>query len=288
MTDAQIENKFKLAVDYITNNSGKLSNIKNEEQLYLYCNYKQATIGDCNTKAPPFYDYIGKSKWNSWNSLKGVEKIVAMNSYISLVNALSPGWDSNIKVERATQSVFLNDEEFKELEKKEKEEKEELKKLEEENGGEIEKPKSKWMGPVLSKFSLVDDETLEKLEKNIKQDLGYWVSVNDIERVKKEIENDKNIINEVDEDGRTALIWACDRGYFEIAQLLIGNGSNVNVQDGEGMTPLHYAVVCDQFEICKLLLSQPSIDKLIKDNSDSTPSDFIDSSTSENIKSLFK
>ncbi|EGC32373.1 hypothetical protein DICPUDRAFT_155651 [Dictyostelium purpureum] len=284
MSHQDIENKFNQAVEYVTNNSSKLSNLKNEEQLYLYCNFKQATIGDCNTKQPPFYDYIGKTKWNSWNSLKGVDKIVAMNSYISLVNKIAPGWDSNIGAKQAeSQSIFLEDEEFNEQERVQKEEYAQLK--QEGREEEKSKSKSKWMGPVVSKFSMVDDETLEKLSKEEQvQDLSFWISENNLNKFKEELEKDKSKINEKDKEGRTPLTYACDRGIYEIVKILVENGADINHQDSEGMTPLHYSTLCNHVEICKFLLTQEKINRSLKDNSDSTPLDLADS---DEIKSLF-
>lgn len=45
-----------------------------ENKLIIYGLYKQATVGDCNTPKPSIIDFVAKSKWNSWNSNKGIAK----------------------------------------------------------------------------------------------------------------------------------------------------------------------------------------------------------------------
>lgn len=60
----------------------------NETLLFLYGYYKQATIGDCNTNTPFFWDVKATAKYNAWNSLKGLSKFTAMNLYITKVNQL--------------------------------------------------------------------------------------------------------------------------------------------------------------------------------------------------------
>ena len=67
-------------------------NLKNEpapeQMLDVYALYKQATIGDCNTECPSFWDVKGKSKWNAWNAKKGISTELAKSAYINLVDKL--------------------------------------------------------------------------------------------------------------------------------------------------------------------------------------------------------
>jgi len=53
-----------------------------EDQLYFYKYYKQATIGDVNTTRPGLLDFTGKAKWDAWNSVKGVSKEEAYAKYV--------------------------------------------------------------------------------------------------------------------------------------------------------------------------------------------------------------
>ena len=48
--------------------------------LQLYSLYKQATVGDVNTKRPGMTDFIGRAKWDAWEKLKGTTQDQAWNS----------------------------------------------------------------------------------------------------------------------------------------------------------------------------------------------------------------
>lgn len=58
-----------------------------------------------------------------------------------------------------------------------------------------------------------------------------------------------------DDNGRTLLHWACDRGHVDIVVFLLNKTCDVNAQDSDGLTPLHYSVQCDYREITKILLN---------------------------------
>ncbi|XP_005279908.2 acyl-CoA-binding protein [Malaclemys terrapin pileata] len=59
-----------------------------EEMLYIYSHFKQATVGDINTERPGFLDFKGKAKWDAWDALKGMAKEEAMKAYIAKVEEL--------------------------------------------------------------------------------------------------------------------------------------------------------------------------------------------------------
>uniref|UniRef100_A0A8I5Y857 Acyl-CoA-binding protein n=1 Tax=Rattus norvegicus TaxID=10116 RepID=A0A8I5Y857_RAT len=56
-----------------------------EEMLFIYSHFKQATVGDINTDRPGLLDLKGKAKWDSWNKLKGTSKKNAMKTYVEKV-----------------------------------------------------------------------------------------------------------------------------------------------------------------------------------------------------------
>ena len=61
----------------------------NDILLQLYSLYKQATEGDVNVDPPAnAFDFVGKAKYNAWESLKGKSKEVAMQEYVDLVAKL--------------------------------------------------------------------------------------------------------------------------------------------------------------------------------------------------------
>ena len=53
----------------------------------------------------------------------------------------------------------------------------------------------------------------------------------------------------------TALHFAADRGYVEMARLLVEAGADIAAQDEDQQTPLDYAIMCDQEEVAAYLRS---------------------------------
>ncbi|KZP31799.1 acyl-CoA-binding protein [Athelia psychrophila] len=53
-----------------------------DQQLAFYQYYKQGTIGDVNTERPGMMDFVGKKKWDAWNSVKGTTKEDAWAKYV--------------------------------------------------------------------------------------------------------------------------------------------------------------------------------------------------------------
>ncbi|KAI0925532.1 hypothetical protein AcV5_008245 [Taiwanofungus camphoratus] len=69
-----------------------------EDQLYFYKYYKQATIGDVNTARPGMLDFVGKAKWDAWKSVEGTSKEEARSKYVEkLLEILSKADDEESK-----------------------------------------------------------------------------------------------------------------------------------------------------------------------------------------------
>ena len=66
----------------------KVDTYSDNQKLDFYKFYKQATIGDNDTKKPMFINFKAKSKWNAWNSVKGLSSEDAMKKYIRLSEIL--------------------------------------------------------------------------------------------------------------------------------------------------------------------------------------------------------
>ncbi|XP_064216970.1 acyl-CoA-binding protein-like [Aotus nancymaae] len=59
-----------------------------DEMLFIYGNYKQATVGDVNTEWLGMLDFKSKARWDAWKELKGTTKEDAMKAYVNKVEEL--------------------------------------------------------------------------------------------------------------------------------------------------------------------------------------------------------
>lgn len=84
------------------------------------------------------------------------------------------------------------------------------------------------------------------------------VKTADFEKVKMLIQNDKQLVNLKDEDGRTPLHWASRGVYPEIMQLLIQNDADVNALDNNMVTPLISVASRGHLEAANLLIENGS------------------------------
>ena len=60
----------------------------NEDMLFMYAHYKQATAGDVQGSRPGMMDMVGRAKYDAWARLKGMSKPDAEKKYVEKVNAL--------------------------------------------------------------------------------------------------------------------------------------------------------------------------------------------------------
>lgn len=56
--------------------------VSDEDKLYLYKYYKQASVGNINIEQPGFFDFTAKAKYNAWKSLEDTSTLVSMKKYI--------------------------------------------------------------------------------------------------------------------------------------------------------------------------------------------------------------
>ena len=89
-----LEDVFKEAADKVK----EVSSVSNDDMLFLYGHFKQATVGDCNIERPGgLFNQKEKMKWDAWNERKGMSKDDAMKAYIAKVDALA-GTDFGTKI----------------------------------------------------------------------------------------------------------------------------------------------------------------------------------------------
>ena len=98
------------------------------------------------------------------------------------------------------------------------------------------------------------------------------------------LEKDSYLLEKKDEEERTLLMRASDRGRLGIVKKLVEKGAKLNERDSMGMTAAHYAVMSEEVEVVKFLLKK-GIDSNLKDNDGMTPLDLVDS---EEMKEVFE
>jgi len=237
-----IEKQFEQAVLFVSNNSQL--DVSNEQKLRFYGLYKQVTIGNCNVSKPYFWDMVGVSKWDAWNSFKDVKKEDCMKLYIQEVSKVEPNWS------------------FSQI-------------LETKNS----KSSNSSGGPVFSRPESDQDVFIPEDKK----DITYYASIGDKDKVLDLLKKNKDLVNAQDEEGRSALHYACDRGNILLVKELINYGSSINLQDNEGQTGLHYSSMVGNKEIIQLLL-QSGADSSILDEEGSSPLDVAEPEVKDLIK----
>jgi len=60
----------------------------NDDMLFLYSHFKQATDGDVSGSRPGMFDMVGRAKYDAWAKLKGTQADDAMKKYIDKVASL--------------------------------------------------------------------------------------------------------------------------------------------------------------------------------------------------------
>ena len=102
-------------------------------------------------------------------------------------------------------------------------------------------------------------------QNEINLDLLKYSKKGDKEKLLELISNPKININYTNNQGWTALHFACDEGNLKIVEILINSNINLNYQNIEKKTPLHISSLHGYFDITKLLVENGA-DLNIEDN----------------------
>ncbi|CAF4196354.1 unnamed protein product, partial [Adineta steineri] len=82
-SSTKLEERFNIAVKTIqTLPDNGIIQPSNLTKLIFYGYYKQATIGPCKEPKPSVFNYIGRAKWEAWNSCQSMSKNQAMLAYV--------------------------------------------------------------------------------------------------------------------------------------------------------------------------------------------------------------
>ncbi|OII74558.1 uncharacterized protein cubi_00111 [Cryptosporidium ubiquitum] len=242
--------KFALAADYCANN---VSSFSNEELLELYGCYKQATVGDAPEKSGSLFSVFSmkdQAKSKSWASRKGMSSEDAANKYIELINKKDPKWEENIGKNSCISLFSSTSQPLMESNSDEKLEVE--------------------LKNVLDQALLDPNFSEKNCSLSVFDAFCSQVNKNETEFLKKVLERYPFLSNSRNSQGFYALHLACDKGYAEIALLLLEYGANLNAKDGFGDSPLHVAVISEQ-ESCIRILIEHGADLTLTNDDGLTP-----------------
>ncbi|BET00058.1 Acyl CoA Hypothetical protein protein [Nesidiocoris tenuis] len=232
--DEELKARFASAASYLPS---IVPSLTPEDLLKFYGLYKQATLGDCFTPKPNWYQFESKQKWESWNSLQNMAREDAINGYIDLMTSIAPDWEKDVDGGSATSgwvSVSTMADSDSEVDEVDKDVFDHVK------DGNLEKVIS-YDGDV----NIVDEE-------DDGMGLLHWAADRgNFDMVKCLLDKGVNI-NMQDGQGQTALHYACSCGHFDVVQLLLSNKADVHVTCSEGFVPGDLA---DGDDIKKLLNS---------------------------------
>eukprot|EP00794_Sanderia_malayensis_P016071 gene16072-17694_t len=206
MDEKEEVNLFTKAAEYVRS----LKNLDQSTMLTLYGFYKQATIGKCNVGKPAFWDFVGKSKWESWNKLGSMECSDAKSKYVTLVQELDPQWDKKSTSQTTSKKVTGT-------------------------------------GVAVSKFCCTDDEIVKDDEKTV-FDWCKEGNIQEVSRIASSqdfninsLDNNVQILKiQIIEDSelQTPLHYAAVCENEDIVKQLLNAGANPEIKDDAGLTPI--------------------------------------------------
>jgi len=86
--------------------------------------------------------------------------------------------------------------------------------------------------------------------------LHFAANIGDRNRVEQELQKGTAVDLPEEKKGSTAVMFAAERGFTEIVQLLVAKGANVNHHNKYGFTALHAAASNNHADVVKLLLEK--------------------------------
>ena len=101
-----------------------------------------------------------------------------------------------------------------------------------------------------------NETVVVEVEEAIKEPANnIWISSKkgDIESIKQHIAFGTDLNSKGSSRDETALIIAACQGHYEVVELLINEGANLNIQNDEGVTAQFCAVFFGQLEIVQIL-----------------------------------
>lgn len=216
-----VEDQFSRASDFLARNHDN-PGLK-PVLLQFYGLYKQATVGDCDTKRPGLFQLAGKAKWDAWNKLKGRDTATAMKDYVNLLTKTCPTWlesskkDSWVSVSAhvvPAENLIPDDEKLITDFIKE---------------GDVK--------TFLEHLKASPEEHLNELDESGLGLIHWAADRNQLEILKELLKIPAINVNLQDTDGLTALHYASSCGHKDALELLLENGADTGITNEDGETP---------------------------------------------------
>lgn len=213
------------------NHAKTLTDISEDEMLKLYGLYKQALNGPCTISKPPFWDFTGKAKWQSWKAVSNRSMDEAMKEYVTLVEQLDKTWDKFSQNESESKpttfgvSVSTMAMEEDELE-------------------DSEKTILDWCREGNAKklrMLLSNNMTLLTTVDENGMGLIHWAADRGHLDIVNYLINCRCDLNRTDIDGQTPLHYAASCDHIEIMKLLLDSGADTTIKDNDGFSVLDVA-----------------------------------------------
>ncbi|ODO01651.1 hypothetical protein I350_06475 [Cryptococcus amylolentus CBS 6273] len=237
MTDPTPREQFEAASPWLAS-APAAAGLPNETKLELYGLFKFVTTNEGPSSPRPSIFYpANRAKFDAWTSTfkqytsLNIEpadaQARAQGRYVDIAKQV--GWDGVIRDEDDIDLENLSDSDDEEDESR--------------KGG---SGKDGWRS-----MSVMEGAG----KKSAEDPIHDAVSTNDSVEVKRLLQNDKGLVNAVDEFGYTPLHLAADRGYPDMTRLLLEHGADRNVKDQDEQTPLMLAEISSRDDIIVILSS---------------------------------
>ncbi|ESP04084.1 hypothetical protein LOTGIDRAFT_84139, partial [Lottia gigantea] len=91
------------------------------------------------------------------------------------------------------------------------------------------------LGIAVSRMVCEDDD-IDDCDKTVFD----WCKDGNVDKVKTCLNENTLNVDKLDEEGMSLLHWACDRGLYDMVEILLQYNADKNLQDSDGQSPLHY------------------------------------------------
>ncbi|WVQ75397.1 hypothetical protein IAR50_005017 [Cryptococcus sp. DSM 104548] len=238
--------QFEAACPWLTS-APAAAGLPNETKLELYGLYKFITNSEGPTSSRPSIFYpAARAKYDAWLSahkkytsldIEPAEaQARAQGRYVDIAKQV--GWDGVIREEDDIDLENLSDSEDDEAEERTAED-----------------PKDGSGKDGWRSVSVMEGAGQKSADES-QSPIHDAVSTDDLVEVRKILQNDKGLVNVVDEFGYTPLHIAADRGYPDMTRLLLEHGADRNAKDQDEQTPLMLAEISSRDDIITILSSQ--------------------------------